>query len=322
MTAAEPDPMRQPVFIAGDWGTSNLRLYLLAPGRGASRILDVRNGPGASALAGDFEDTFFALVDDWIGNHGNVPVVLSGMVGSTIGWHEAPYLRCPASARDIADGRLAFSARNLEFSIVAGLCTDNPLGTPDVMRGEELQLLGWLQTGDSNETGLVALPGTHNKWVLYRNGRVDTFLTALTGELYATLEKHSILVAAGDKSNFDAGAFEEGVAAAHGLGDASLVHALFATRSRQVLGTLPAASAPSYLSGLCIGADVSGAMALFRQICTDITTVTLIGESRLMDYYRLALQHIDISALQFDAQQAAVAGFTAVYHRWYGETDT
>lgn len=314
--------MTQSVFIAGDWGTSNLRLYLLAPGTGASRILDARNGPGASAAGDNFEDAFFALADDWIRDHENPPVVLSGMVGSTIGWHEAPYLPCPASAEDIVEGRLAFAARNLEFSIVAGLCTDNPLGTPDVMRGEELQLLGWMQTGSSVEPALVALPGTHNKWVLCRNGRVDTFLTALTGELYALLENHSILLVGGQADNFDASAFEEGVAAANKLGDASLVHALFATRSRQVLGNLPAASASSYLSGLCIGADVCGAMALFRQSCPDIATVTLIGESRLARYYRLALEHIDTAAREIDAQQAAVAGFTAVYNRWYGETDS
>ena len=314
--------MTQPVFIAGDWGTSNLRLYLLAPERGESRILDTRNGPGASAPGDNFEDTFFTLADAWLGEYGNVPVVLSGMVGSTIGWHEAPYLPCPASARDIVEGRQTFSARNLQFSIVAGLSTDNPLGAPDVMRGEELQLLGWMQTESRAEPTLLALPGTHNKWVLCRNGRIDTFLTALTGELYAMLENHSILLTAGDTANFDDGAFKEGVATAKNLGDANLVHALFTTRSRQVLGSLASASAPSYLSGLCIGADVCGAMALFRQSCPDITTVTLIGESRLIHYYRLALEHIDAVAHEFDAQHAAVAGFTAVYHRWYGETDT
>ena len=314
--------MGQSVFIAGDWGTSNLRLYLLATGDGTSRILDARNGPGASAPGDSFEDTFFTLADDWIREYENPPVILSGMVGSTIGWHEAPYLPCPASADDIVEGRLAFTARNLEFSIVAGLCTDNPLGSPDVMRGEELQLLGWMQSGSGVEPALLALPGTHNKWVLCRNGRVDTFLTALTGELYAMLEKHSILLATGETSSFDATAFEEGVAAANNLGDASLVHALFATRSRQVLGKLPAASAPSYLSGLCIGADVRGAIALFRQSCPDIATVTLIGESRLAHYYRLALGHIGTAAREFDAQQAAIGGFTAVYNRWYGETDS
>ena len=312
--------MAERVFIAGDWGTSNLRLYLFAIEDGTSRILDTCNGPGAAGLRDNFEDTFFSLADEWLGKHGKVPVVLSGMVGSTIGWHEAPYLPCPASARDIVDGRFTFAARDLEFSIVAGLCTDNPLDTPDVMRGEELQLLGWLKAGSGDEPALLALPGTHNKWVLCRNGGVETFLTALTGELYAVLEKHSILLAAGDTADVDGGAFEQGVAAANRLGDANLLHALFATRSRQVLGDLPAASAPSYLSGLCIGADVCGALALFRQRCPDIAGVTLIGEPRLTRRYRLALEQVGTAATEFDAQRAAVAGFSAVYDRWYGES--
>lgn len=314
--------MTQPVFIAGDWGSSNLRLYLLAPGDGATRVLDTRNGPGVSALSENIEDTFFALVADWINEHGNVPVVLSGMVGSTIGWHEAPYVQCPASANDVLNGRLTFSARDLEICIVAGLCTDNPIGAPDLMRGEELQLLGWMQSEGGSEPELIALPGTHNKWVLCRNGHIETFLTVLTGELYALLEKHSILITPDTATTFDADAFGEGVSAAQKLGDAYLLHALFTARSRQVLGTLSATSAPSYLSGLLIGADVFGALALFRQNCPEIPRVTLLGEPELLHYYQLALEHTGTSAHPVDTQKATIAGFTTIYQRWYGEPDT
>lgn len=172
-----------------------------------------------------------------------MPIIISGMAGSTIGWREAPYLRCPVDISQIAEGRLAFEARGLEISIVAGLQTVNPLGAADVMRGEELQLLGWLQDDgtDSEQARLIALPGTHNKWALLSKDRIETFVTALTGELFALLKNHSVLITDRNTSEFDEEVFLQGVAAIERLGDAHLLHALFSTRSRQVLGDLPAA---------------------------------------------------------------------------------
>ncbi len=73
-------------FIAADWGTSSLRLYLCEyRAAGPSLIVDTRSGPGVSKVAGNFEETFFSLVDDWIAQHNPMPIIISGMAGSTIG---------------------------------------------------------------------------------------------------------------------------------------------------------------------------------------------------------------------------------------------
>jgi 2-dehydro-3-deoxygalactonokinase len=307
-------------FIACDWGTSNMRLYLCACHDDRPTVLDARNGPGVATIDGEFESVFFQLADDWITAHGNLPVILSGMVGSTIGWNEAPYLQCPVNARQIVEGRLQFAARGTEFCLVAGLRADNPLGSPDVMRGEELQLLGWLHAaGNKNAPQLFALPGTHNKWALLDNGRVETLLTALTGELFELIEKHSILVGPAAGAPFNAVAFKDGVNTIGRLGEANLLHALFATRSRQVLGTMPAADASSYLSGLIIGADVSGATALFRRLYPNISNTTLIGDAELMRLYRIAHEELGIEVHECDATQVALAGYAAIYRCWYGD---
>ena len=305
-------------FVGCDWGTSRLRLYLCSPrDAGPAVVLDARSGPGVGEIDDCFEATFFELADDWVSPRGSVPVIISGMAGSTIGWKDAPYLDCPLDVTGIADGGIAFEARGVPFSIVAGLRCTNPLGAPDVMRGEELQILGWMSTADPARasTHLIALPGTHNKWVRVRDGRIETFLTALTGELYALLDRYSVIVAARGTDQIDAGAFRRGIEAAGELGAASLLHGLFATRSRQVLGSLPEACASSYLSGLLVGSDVLGALAVFDDADEPPESIGLIGDAGLVDRYRIALAHLGRTARLNDAAEAAVAGYSAVYEQ-------
>ncbi|MFQ3244323.1 MAG: 2-dehydro-3-deoxygalactonokinase [Arenicella sp.] len=307
-------------FIAGDWGTSNLRLYLCEyKPAAAAKILDTRFGSGISQIKGDFEDKFFELAQDWFEQWGEMPVLLSGMVGSTIGWKDAPYLSCPVDAAQIAAGRLEFNCRGISFSILAGLRTQNPLGAPDVMRGEELQMLGWLRlqknSKSDNNSGkskrLFALPGTHNKWTLVENGAITNFLTAFTGELFSLLSNHSILIAKPNVISFNQTAFIDGVDAINSLGDAQLLHALFATRSKQVLGEMASADASSYLSGLIIGADVMGASKLFGKV----DGVTIIGEPSLTQNYALALEYFGVSSERCDPSKIAISGFEAIFEQ-------
>ena len=97
--------MSEAAFIAGDWGTSRLRLYLCDT---AGQVLARAEGEGASVP--DCATRFAAAVAPWDQAHGILPAVLSGMVGSTIGWREVPYLKCPAMPAAIADAALRFEA--------------------------------------------------------------------------------------------------------------------------------------------------------------------------------------------------------------------
>ena len=325
-------------FIAGDWGTSNLRLYLCQlQDSGPVLLIETRLGPGVSKMAsgtskfdprnrqtsGDFEDCFFNLAQGWLDRLGAMPVILSGMVGSNIGWKQAPYLSCPVKAADIADGRICFSARGVEISILSGLRTTNPLQAPDIMRGEELQLLGWmLRNPDrSKDKRLFALPGTHNKWVWLEDAQIKTFLTAYTGELYGLLREHSILINDDGVANFNQNAFIAGVKAIESLGDGQLVHALFTTRSRQVLGEMPADDAPSYLSGLLIGADVQGAVKIFGKMTPEALPVTVIAEPGLSAHYSIALKHFGITAESCDTAEIALAGYGSVHQNIYASSN-
>ena len=109
------------------------------------------------------------------------------------GWREAPYLPCPEDLYELAENLVEVRAG---VRIVPGMRCSNPLGAPDVMRGEETQLLGARELEPRLEHGrqLVCMPGTHTKWVSLHDGVVHEFLTAPTGELFAMLCDHSVLV--------------------------------------------------------------------------------------------------------------------------------
>ncbi len=314
--------MTKSIFIAGDWGSTNLRLYLCRLGSGQSaEVLASLSGPGASGVKSDFETVLFDLIGDWLEQYGPVPVILSGAVGSNIGWHEVTYLDCPASPEQISNGTTKFTVRGLDIWILSGLKTRTGLSAPDIMRGEELQLLGLMLDREEHSEQIVVLPGTHNKWALVAEGQVQTFVTAFTGELYSLLEKHSILITQPLADNFSADYFMQGVELSRTLQAGQLLNALFTVRSRQIEGTLDAEHGASYLSGLLVGSDIVGSLGLLKNGTDSVDKIVLIGDSILVQAYQLALESMNIESRICDSNQIAICGYQAIYKTLYKPLD-
>ena len=168
--------------IVIDWGTTNRRAWVLDD-RGAA-LREWRDDRGVLAMAGDWAGSLAEL------RHrlGDLPAIAAGMVGSSRGWVEAPYVELPAGPADLAANLVDVPGQRLH--IVPGLCRRHPA---DVMRGEEVQVLGAVALGACPPDALLCQPGTHNKWVEVAGGRITAFSTAMTGELFALLRDHSIL---------------------------------------------------------------------------------------------------------------------------------
>jgi 2-dehydro-3-deoxygalactonokinase len=301
-------------YIAGDWGTSRLRLSLCL----GDRVLETLEGPGIGALREPAGATLRPLIAAWRQAHGPLPILLCGMAGSRNGWREAPYLPCPVDLRALGAAALRFEADAAPVAIAPGLSCRSRLGSPDVMRGEETQIAGAiaLHPGLGTGTHLLCLPGTHTKWAYLQDGQVLDFLTALTGELFALLRDGSTLMRAAQAGAQTEGApdasrdgFERGVADATAAGGSSLLHGLFGVRSRQLLDGRPREWALSYLSGLLIGADVRGAIPLFaaRQ------EAVLIGDGALNERYAYALRREGLAASCLDGEQCALAGLRTLW---------
>ncbi|MDA1101665.1 MAG: 2-dehydro-3-deoxygalactonokinase [Proteobacteria bacterium] len=293
-----------------DWGTSSLRGYLIGE-RGAvlaersakAGILHIQNGAFAEAL--------LELAGDWLATDENLPIVASGMIGSRQGWAEAPYVEIPAGAGDLTLHR--YDGFDRPVYIVPGLARRDQDGVPDVMRGEETQIVGAHisdahgHNGDNPRTDpkkeLFLLPGSHSKWALVMDRRITWFATFMTGELFAALKDHTILGRMMTDSNGNTGddkaAFARGVKYGHAKG--ATLQRLFSARTLALFGELPQTGVAAYLSGLLIGAEIAEARALVHDLST---TITIIGDPDLGQRY--------LTALSLCGQSACLAPDNAV----------
>ena len=302
-------------YIAGDWGTSRLRLSLCC----GDRVLESLQGPGIGGLREPAGEALRALIAGWRQAHGPLPILLCGMAGSRNGWREAAYLPCPVDLGALGAAALRFEADGAPVAIAPGLSCRSRLGSPDVMRGEETQIAGAiaLHPGLASGSHLLCLPGTHTKWASLEDGQVRDFLTALTGELFALLRDGSTLLRAanaGPEAESVAGdpreGFERGIEDAAAPGSPSLLHGLFGVRSRQLLDGRSRDWALAYLSGLLIGADVRGAIPLFAAATKE---AVLIGDGALNERYAYALRRQGIGASCLDGEDCALAGLRTLW---------
>lgn len=261
---ADDGPRCDAALVALDWGTTTFRAWLLD---GTGAVLDsVRTADGALTIsersdsarvrALTFEDTFVRLCRSWLEEHPGVPVLCAGMAGSNHGWAEAGYLDVPAELGDLAEHLTVVPAGESVVHLVPGLRVDGP--DPDVMRGEEVQLVGTLAVA-ADLPATVVLPGTHSKWVRLDDTRVTGFATAMTGELYGLLLRDSILarLATGEPGTEVTEAFVRGVDAEETRGDErGLTAVLFTARPLVLAGRLDPTDVADYVSGLLIGSEV------------------------------------------------------------------
>jgi 2-dehydro-3-deoxygalactonokinase len=279
----EANVVPQPALIAIDWGSSSFRAYLVT--RDGETLANIATADGVGSIApGGFPDAFRRLASAWLDAHPALPVLMSGMVGSRNGWREAPYASCPVDARAIAEKLAVVEADGRRVFIVPGLVSGNGASEPDVMRGEEVEILGIAEAGAS----LVVLPGSHSKWAAVADGRIERFRTFVTGELFAAIRDHTLIGAfarnapAGPPGQAFARGVRRGAEAARSDG---LLGALFGARSLPLRGRIAEADAGDYLSGLLVGAEIAEARRLFPD-----GVPTLVGAAPLVERYRAAFE--------------------------------
>jgi len=263
------------LVIGVDWGSSNRRAYLV--GENARVIARRQDSAGACALrCGSFAESLDELVGDWRAAHRSAKVFLSGMVGSRSGWQEVAYLDAPLALSRLAAHTVPMR-EDASIRFVPGICQHVPC---DVMRGEETQLLGAWRFAASE--GWHVLPGTHSKWVLLENGKIEKFHSFMTGDLYAQLRKQGALAAVTQQETFDEAAFLQGVRCGNEYGAFA---SLFSVRAGVLLGAIAADQASSRLSGLLIGAEWAAARAFGAG--ADLP-VHIIASTTLAARYQLA----------------------------------
>ena len=242
-----------PTNIAIDWGSSNFRAYLLDAQQSVLDTITLNKGI-KQQHGGDYAKILKKCLQPWEEQilQYKLPILMIGMIGSNLGWHEVPYVACPFPLPDLVRDLFKLTSPwQTTAYIVPGAKVETEQSA-DVMRGEETLILGAHQLFQAS---VYCLPGTHSKWAYIENNKLTTFSTLMTGELYAVLLEHSLLGLDLPEQQFDEMWFTNGVHEAADTDDV-LAH-LFHVRAKRILKQLPSSAAASYLSGLLIGNEIS-----------------------------------------------------------------
>lgn len=294
-----------PSLVAVDWGTSHLRVWLL--GEDGRVMAEHHSDEGMGATA---REQFHTVLETHLATLAvpvDVPVVMCGMVGSRQGWAEARYLTTPASLADIAVEAVRVPGIARDIRIMPGLCKPDP-NAPDVMRGEETQLLGLNRLTQAAGDRFVCMPGTHSKWVHMHGNTVADFVSFMTGDAYAVLSRHSVLrhSLSGQSVDPESAAYRDAVRASLDC-PADIFARLFSIRPASLLQDLDVADASARLSGYLIGQEIAGARARFALP----ERIDLISGRQLGTLYVEAFSVAGISCSFHDSDALAIAGLAS-----------
>lgn len=292
-------------WIAVDWGTSNMRAWAMSAS--GTMLAEATSDQGMGKLNRDgFEPALLAAVSDWI--DGPTTVIACGMVGSRQGWIEAPYAAVPCGTLPKGLVQAPTAHPDLSVHVIPGIKQTNPA---DVMRGEETQVSGFLARNPGWD-GVICLPGTHTKWVHISADEVVSFQTFMTGELFDTISRQTVLRHSIAADGWDDGAFAEGLDMSLSRPE-RLAARLFSLRANGLLNNLSGDAARAQLSGLLIGAELAAAKPYWLG-----QHIAVIGDSGLSKRYVSALATQSVPATQVNASAITLAGLTVAYKRMKG----
>jgi 2-dehydro-3-deoxygalactonokinase len=297
-------------FLSCDWGTSSFRLRLIDV-KNNSVLTEIRTSDGIADIfqswkqRNESEDDRKAFYLNYLFQQAEkikasrelangLPIVISGMISSSIGMIELPYKEIPFKS-DGSDLILYHESYNQHpLFIISGVSSDD-----EVMRGEETMLVG-CETSNSNED-LFIFPGTHSKHILVSNGIAKNFKTYMTGEVFHLLCNKSILSASVKEiAQMDSDHFKKGVIEGS---SSNLLNSIFHVRTNQLFKKVTAEENYHYLSGLLIGYELK---AITEK---KLSAITLVCSGNLKELYLSALETVDLKNMQcVNADEALING--------------
>jgi 2-dehydro-3-deoxygalactonokinase len=302
-------------FLSCDWGTSSFRLRLVQTPdltilkekisrQGIAQTFKLWNKSGAA------EETRVSFYLEIIRSHvqafedslgqslGEAKVILSGMVGSSIGMMDLPYKQVPFSldGSDLIIEKLKDNARlNVDVVVISGAATGD-----DVLRGEETQLIGCTHSNQKTGQSLFIFPGTHSKHITGERAKAVGFKTYMTGEFFQILSTKSILsvsVEEGSRSMDEKNkrSFENGVEESV---KSNLLHGSFQVRTNQLFNKFSKEENYYFLSGLLIGTEMGELMNTHYQ------KIVLVTTAQLQPYYETAIKMVSPAGTSLEVQDA------------------
>lgn len=287
-------------WIAADWGTSNVRFWAVSTG--GSILGERTSDKGMGGLKpSEFEGVLSAVCADWLSSASHV--VACGMVGSRQGWVEAPYQAVPCKVCPNQMVTAPVTRKGLAVHVIPGI---RQLAPPDVMRGEETQIAGFLAENPGWD-GVICLPGTHTKWAHVSADEIVSFKTVMTGEMFALLSENSVLHHSIAATGWDDDAFADAMSKTLSRPE-TLAGNLFSIRAAQLLQDTDTATLRARLSGLLIGAELAATRPYWLG-----QNVALIGADAVSMPYVAGLAAQGVQVKRADAKSMTLAGIKAAH---------
>ena len=265
-------------WIAVDWGTSTFRAYLVQNNE-VSDTIETKDGM-KFVKSHLFEQTLLTLIDRWLDNDKITEILASGMVGSKQGWEEAPYQKTPCNLKSLNYITPSLKDNRISLKIFSGV---SQIYQPDVMRGEETQIAGFLNE-TPNFHGSICLPGTHSKWVEIRNNNIIKFKTFMTGELFEIISKNSVLIHSVESEKIDKIELLNSVDKIF-QNPELFSNALFQLRADDLINSKGPLIYKSKLSGYLLALELIGSVEFWKN-----SDIVLIGNSELVEMYEYVLK--------------------------------
>ena len=266
-------------WIAVDWGTTSFRAYLMV---NDDVLENVETNDGMKFVQNQhFENTLVSLIEPWLDHKNKIEILASGMVGSKQGWIEAPYQKTPCNLNNIEFISPSVKDNRFSLKIFSGVSQHN---TPDVMRGEETQIAGFLYD-NPNFNGSICLPGTHSKWVNIENGNIINFKTFMTGELFEIISKNSILIHSVTSNKVLKNELKMAVDEIF-KNPKIFGNALFQLRADDLINSRGSEIYKSKLSGYLLGLELIGSIEFWEK-----KDIVLIGNADLIKLYEYILHN-------------------------------
>ena len=283
-------------WIAVDWGTTSFRAYLMVNN---DVLENVETNDGMKFVQNQhFENTLVSLIEPWLDHKHKIEILASGMVGSKQGWIEAPYQKTPCNLNNIEFISPSVKDNRFSLKIFSGVSQHN---TPDVMRGEETQIAGFLYD-NPNFNGSICLPGTHSKWVNIENGNIINFKTFMTGELFEIISKNSILIHSVTSNKVLKNELKMAVDEIF-KNPEIFGNALFQLRADDLINSKGSKVYKSKLSGYLLGLELVGSLELWKK-----KDVILIGNPDLTELYEYILRNRVNSIKNFLSKDMVLKG--------------
>jgi len=309
--------------VCVDLGTTNTRVWLMCDEQivaSVSDLMGIRDAArdGRQEITRDLRGLVTKLLyeaDRGAKSCAPKYIVAAGMIGSNLGLVEVPHIQPPTGIAELtAAARWHYfpDIFDLPMLLVPGVRSGpmsadlTSINQVDVMRGEETLCAGIVALGMVTPPTIVMNFGSHWKAIqLDGDGRVQSSVTSLSGELIHAVQSHTVLTGSlpGERPQRLSPEWIEAGMEEHRR--SGLARALFCTRLLDLARQGTPEHRLAFVVGAFIASDLDALIA--RGALAPDARVTLVGHSAISEAWQNALSRMRIAATIITPHQAETA---------------